>query len=72
MNLLELHKAGSIELLFRRGLLSAEIYIHFKMVDYYLEQRELGHGYNSAILTTCIAFNRSESTVKRAIRKIVG
>jgi len=70
MILLQLYKDGSVELLFRRGLLSAEIFIYFKIALYYQEQRNLGYGYNAAIERAAISFDTSTSTVKRAIRKV--
>lgn len=71
MTLDELYKDGAIKYLFDRGLLSPTIMEYFRYFEEYKYHRNTyGRSYREAVTLTSIKFNRSEDTIKRAVRML--
>jgi len=72
MTVQELYHTGHIKLLFNRCLLSADVLAYFDYVAHYEALRGGGTTYREAVYLTANRFGVSESTIKRAVRRIMG
>jgi len=68
MTLEEIYSNGSIHFLFKKGLLDSAVLDYFRYYETYHSYRSQGKRYSEAVLMTAIDFNRSERTIKRAIK----
>ncbi len=66
----EVYKSGAVKLLFDRGLISAELMLYFKYYEDFVLFRNEGKTYREAILCVSVKYNKSESTIERAVRKL--
>ena len=71
LSIYEIWKSGALSEYIELGIVKGSVIEQLRLVKVYMKERESGCGYNEAVRVTCEKAGASESSVKRAVARLI-